>query len=101
MSVNENIESELERRCNLTKNNPPLMSVAYVPPKSEEKEKERRLRHRVIAISLREYKGLSTPGLDTFFSESLGNLPVSVRLVGNMLRHSGGECVFALKWSCV
>ena len=95
MSENTNIEADLKRRCNLTKKNPPLMAIAYIPPKSGETEQETRQRHREIESSLREYEGLSTPGLEKFFSESLGNLPVSVRLVGNMLLRSGGKCMYA------
>ena len=92
MSENVNIEADLMKRCNHTKDNPHLMSVAYVPPKTDETDQETKQRHRMIESSLREYEGLSTPGLNKFFSESLGNLPVSVRLVGNMLLQSGGTC---------
>jgi len=97
MSSDTNIETELESRCKLTKENPPLSAVSYVPPTPEEASGERRQRHRKMEIAVREYEGLSTPGLRDFFEESLGNLPVSVRLVGNMLLKSGGECVTEYK----
>ena len=94
MSQNEHIESELESRCNLTKEKPPLSVVSYVPPTPDETAAESKLRHRKMESELREYEGLTTPGLCEFFEDSLGNLPVSVRLVGNMILTSGGggEC---------
>ena len=100
MSSNKNIEAELESRCKRTKETPLLSAVSYVPPTPEETPGDMRQRHRKMESAVREYEGLSTPGLLDFFEESLGNLPVSVRLVGNMLLTSGGEgvgfCVNAL-----
>ena len=93
MSEHDNIEVELESRCNRTRDSPPLSAVAYVRPQPYETPRERKNRHRKIASALLEYECLSTPGLQFFFEKSLGNLPLSVRLVGNMLRNSGGECV--------
>ena len=91
MSKNVNIETELEGRCTSTVTKPPVTPVPYVPPPKNEKARDRRQRHRKMAVALREYEALTTPGLGEFLEESLGNLPVSVRLVGNMLRNDDGE----------
>ena len=91
ISEKENIEDDLKSRCKLTQDNPHLSVVTYVSPTTDEKPQDRKQRHRKMVSALREFEELTTPGLSDFFEESLGNLPVSVRLVGNMIRTSGGE----------
>ena len=90
MSENDKVEADLEGRCIRTVAKPPVTPVEYVPPPNNEKLRDRRQRLRKMESALREYEALTTPGLRKFLEDSLGSLPVSVRLVGNMLRSNDG-----------
>ena len=55
-----------------------------------ERSKDARARLEQAAVREMEARELSTPDLCTFLSETLGNLPLSVRLCGHMLKADGG-----------
>ena len=63
-----------------------------------ENGKDARQRLRTVAVARRQAQELSTDGLRKFFAEELGNLPLSVKLCGRMLRAtSGGALCFGGK----
>ena len=51
-----------------------------------EKTKDARQRLRDVAVARRQARELRTDGLRKFLAEDLGNLPLSVKLCGHMLR---------------
>ena len=58
-----------------------------------EKSKDARQRLHEVAVARRQARELRTAGLRKFMAEELGNLPLSVKLCGHMLRAtSGGGC---------
>ena len=55
-----------------------------------EKSKEARQRLHEVAVARRQARELRTTGLRKFLAEELGNLPLSVKLCGHMLRATSG-----------
>ena len=55
-----------------------------------EKGKEARQRLHDVAVARRQAQALRTKGLRKFLEEELGNLPLSVKLCGHMLRATSG-----------
>lgn len=60
------------------------------PPPAREKTKAAKTRLKVKAVQELESKELATDELDRFLNHTLGNLPLSVRLCGQILHHMGG-----------
>ena len=64
-----------------------------------EKTKDARQRLRGVAVARRQARELRTDGLRMFLAEELGNLPLSVKLCGHMLRAtSGGGCELSFEY---
>ena len=62
-----------------------------------EKSKDARQRLRDVAVARRQARELRTDGLRKFLAEDLGNLPLSVKLCGHMLRVTSGGAL-CLGW---
>ena len=65
------------------------------PPGEREKARAAKLRLKGEAVARLETRELGRPGLDAFLQDTLGNLPLSVRLCGQMLHASRGERIGA------
>ena len=64
-----------------------------------ENGKDARQRLREVAVARRQAQELRTDGLQKFLADELGNLPLSVKLCGHMLRAtSGGALCFGGAW---
>ena len=64
-----------------------------------ENGKDARQRLREVAVARRQARELKTDGLQKFLAEELGNLPLSVKLCGHMLRAtSGGGCGLSFEY---
>ena len=64
-----------------------------------ENGKDARQRLREVAVARRQAQELRTDGLQKFLADELGNLPLSVKLCGHMLRAtSGGALCFGGVW---
>ena len=74
-------EAELEARCGQTGG-----AVPYEAPGAGETAKSAKARRRKLCRQLHEHEELSTEGLDAFFEHKIGNLPLTVQLLGNVLR---------------
>ena len=61
-------------------------AVVYQKPDAKEKARVTRQRHMEMRRGLREHSELSTEGLKKFLEEELGNLPLSVKLIGHVIR---------------
>eukprot|EP00171_Calliarthron_tuberculosum_P012970 IDg12970t1 len=60
--------------------------VLYSALVAGEKNKGKKQRHRKMYSQLLGYYKLRTSGLKKFLEEDLGNLPLSIKLIGNLLR---------------
>ena len=60
------------------------------PPRSRENIRAAKTRLKLKAVQQLENKALATDGLNAFLSDTLGNLPLSVRLCAHILHHMKG-----------
>ena len=82
------LESELETRCKNTESS--WETIEFKPPPLGEKPKDAKKRRKSMRTQLLAHEQLSLPEMDSFLSEILGNLPLSVQFNGHLLRSDPG-----------